>query len=247
MSAPRTVTAMLNPVPFVMAGGVVNGAAVTPQALVAPGSVVSVFGVNLGQTTAAGPSNPMAQTLGGVTVMVGGQILPLYFVSPTQINFQLPVDLAAGPQTLTINSSGQPSVTAPFTVSPDAPGLFATVANDVTFGLVTHADGTSVTPDSPAQAGETLTLLGTGFGATSPERPAGFPVPASPVYALTDGPTVVIGGISVTPLNAYAQPGSIGIDVLQFVVPDGLPSAANASLAVTIGGVTSNGVQVPIQ
>jgi len=247
MSEPRAITAMLNPVPFVMAGGVVNGAAVTPQAVVAPGSVVSVFGVNMAQTTAVGPTNPMVQTLGGVTVMVGGQILPLYFVSPTQINFQLPVDLAAGAQTLTISSTGQPSVSAPFNAAPDAPGLFPVVSNDVTFGLVTHADGSSVTPDSPAQAGETLTLLGTGFGASNPERPAGFPVPASPVYALTDGPTVVIGGVSVTPTNAYAQPGSIGIDVLQFVVPAGLPSGANASLAVTIGGVTSNGVQVPIQ
>jgi len=247
MSSPRAVTAMLNPVPFIMAGGVVNGAAVTPQAVVAPGSIVSVFGANLSQTTGVGPTNPMVQTLGGVTATVAGEIVPLYFVSPTQINFQLPVDLAPGPQTLTINSAGQPSATAPFTVSADAPGLFPTLSNDVTYGVITHADGSAVTPDAPAQTGETLTLFGTGFGATSPARTAGFPVPSSPVYALTDGPTLTIGGIPVTPTNAYAQPGSIGVDVLQFVVPAGLPPGANSALAVTIGGVTSNGVQLPIQ
>jgi uncharacterized protein (TIGR03437 family) len=248
MASPRAVTAMLNSVPFVMAGGVINGAAVTPQAVVAPGSVVSIFGANLAQATAVGPSNPMVQTLGGVTVMVGGEILPLYFVSPTQINVLMPSDIGTGPQTLTIASAGQPNTNAPFTVSTDAPGIFpSSVSNGVTYGVITHADGSAVTTDSPAQAGETLTLFGTGFGATSPARPGGYPVPSSPVYALTDAATVTIGGIDVTPANAYAQPGSIGVDVLQFVVPAGLPSAANAALTVTIGGVTSNGVQVPIQ
>jgi uncharacterized protein (TIGR03437 family) len=247
MSSPRAVMAMLNSVPFIMAGGVINGAAVTPQSVVAPGSIVSVFGANLAQDVAVGASNPMVQTLGGVTVSVGTQIVPLYFVSPTQINFQLPNELAAGPQMLTISSTGQPNASAPFTVAPDAPGLFPVIAYGVPYGIVTHADGSAVTTGSPAQAGETLTVLGTGFGATTPERPAGYPVPSSQVYALTDPITVTIGGVSVTPSNAYAQSGSVGVDVVQFVVPTGLPSAANASLAVAINGVTSNAVQVPIQ
>lgn len=248
MSAPRTVTAILLPVPYILPGGVVNGAAVTPQPVLAPGSVVSVFGVNLASAVAVGASSPMVQTLGGVTARVGVQVLPLYFVSPTQINFQLPPGLPPGPQTVIVSSPGEADVQAAFQVAADAPGIFPSlVADGVTFGVVTHADGSAVTSAAPAQAGETLTLFGTGFGPTIPARPEGFAVPAAPAYLLTDPATVQLGPVSLTPSNACAWPGTVGVDVIQFVVPAGLPSGANAPLTVTIGGTASNTVQLPIQ
>jgi uncharacterized protein (TIGR03437 family) len=37
------------------------------------------------------------------------------------------------------------------------------------------------------------------------------------------------------------------VDVIQFVVPAGLPSGANSPLTVTIGGTAGNTVQLPIQ
>jgi uncharacterized protein (TIGR03437 family) len=248
MSAPRTVSALLDSVPYIAPAGVVNGAGVTPVAAVAPGSVVSIFGSNLASTTIAGALSPMVQTLAGVTARIGEQMLPLYFVSPTQINFQLPPDLPAGAQTATISSQGQPDVQVAFQVIADAPGIFASsVSNGVTFGLLTHADGSQVTSTAPAQAGETLTLFGTGFGPTLPARPEGYAIPASPAYLLTDTATLQMGGVSVAPSNAYALPGAVGVDAIQFVVPAGLPSGSNASLTVTIGGTTSNIVQVPAQ
>ena len=248
MSVPRAATALLGSVPYIMPTGVVNGAAVTPQALVAPGSVISIFGANLAAAAVVGPSAPLVQTLGGVTASVGAEILPLYFVSPTQINAQLPPNLQPGQQTITISSPGAPSAQATFMVAADAPGVFpSTVSNGVTFGLATHADGSPVTTEAPAQAGETLTLYGTGFGPTAPARPEGFPVPASPPFLLTDTAAIQLGSASIAPSNAYALPGSVGVDIVQFVVPNGLPSGTNASLAVTINGNTSNTVQIPIQ
>jgi len=248
MSVPRSITALLDSAPYIAASGVVNGAGVTPLAAVAPGSVVSVFGSGLASATAVGATSPMVQSLGGVTVSVGTQMLPLYFVSPAQINFQLPPVMPPGQQTLTISSAGQPDVQATFQVAADAPGIFASsVSNGVTFVLAAHADGSQVTSTAPAQAGETLTLFGTGFGATIPARPEGFAVPASPAYVLTDPATVQVGGVSVVPSNAYALPGAVGVDVIQFVVPAGLLSGTNASLTVTINQTTSNTVQVPIQ
>src|SRR5256885_917050 len=51
-------------------------------------------------TTLFRSPNPLAQTLGGVTVRVGDRFMPLIFVSPSQINLQLPDDLPLGAQTI---------------------------------------------------------------------------------------------------------------------------------------------------
>ena len=53
--------------------------------------MISVFGANLSDTTQVGPSAVLAQTLGGVSLTVNARILPLFFVSPSQINALLPV------------------------------------------------------------------------------------------------------------------------------------------------------------
>jgi uncharacterized protein (TIGR03437 family) len=247
MSVPRTVTALLNLVPYILPNGVVNGAGTTPQAVLAPGSVASIFGDNLATTTAIGPASPMVQSLGSVTANIGSQMLPLYFVSPAQINFQVPPGLPAGPQTLIVSSPGQPNAKAVFQVAADAPGIFPlSVTNGVTLGLVTHIDGSLVTAAAPAIAGETLTLFGTGFGTTIPARPEGLAVPAAPPYVLTDPATLQLGNVSIAPSNGYAWPGAVGVDVIQFVVPSGLPPASNSPLTVTIGGVPSNTVELPI-
>ena len=248
MSAPRSVQAVFKKVPYITPGGVSNGAGTTPQSGVAPGSVVSIFGANLTDTTALGPASPMAQTLGGLTLQLAGRLLPLYFVSPTQINFQLPDDLQPGTQTLTVSAPGQPDVQSTVTIVQDAPGLFPMAVSDKTYAVATHADGTPVTPDAPVQQGETITLYGTGFGPTTPARPFGLAVPDSPSYVLNDGVTIQIGSATpVVPVAAYAVPGSVGVDAVQFTLGSDAPSGTSAQLTMTINGQVSNMVLLPIQ
>jgi uncharacterized protein (TIGR03437 family) len=248
MSAPRSVQAVFKKVPYIAPGGVSNGAGITPQNGVAPGSVVSIFGANLTESTALGPVSPMSQTLGGLTLQVGGRLLPLYFVSPTQINFQLPDDLQPGAQTVTVSAQGQPDVQASFTIVQDAPGLFPMAANDQTYAVATHADGTPVTLAAPVQQGETITLYGTGFGPTTPARPFGLAVPDSPSYLLNDGITIQIGSAApVVPIAAYAVPAAVGVDAVQFTLGSDAPTATSAQLTVTVNGQVSNMVLLPIQ
>lgn len=73
---------------------VVNAASY--DAGVAPGSIISIFGTGLASQTAQAASVPLPATLGGTSVTISGLgNVPLYFVSPTQINavvpFQIPV------------------------------------------------------------------------------------------------------------------------------------------------------------
>jgi uncharacterized protein (TIGR03437 family) len=189
----------------------------------------------------------MVQALGGVTVHAGDRLFPIFFVSPTQVNVQLPDDFAPGDSTLTVSADGLPDVQAPFTVVRNAPGLFQQSVNGQNFAVALHEDGSAVTVDSPAKKGELLTVYGTGFGPVSLPRPMGFAIPASPVYSIVDPVTVQAGDASITPDSAIAVAGKVGLDAVLFRLPGSVPAASNVSLHVTINGQDSNTVLVPVQ
>jgi len=247
MNMPRSIQAVFNKVPYISPAGVTNGAGGTPVSGVAPGSIVSIFGANLAPATAVGPASPMQQTLGGLTVVAGGSLLPLYFVSPTQINVQLPPQFPLGPASLTVSAVGQAPVTANFTVVQDAPGLFEQSVNGQNYALVLHPDGSPVTPAAPAQQGESLTLYGTGFGPTSTPRLDGIAIPASPPFTFADPLALQVAGVSITPDAAFAMPGSVGVDVVQFHLTPAVPSASNSNVYVTVNGAGSNVAVLPVQ
>ena len=79
----------------------------------------------------------------------GDRLLPLFFVSPQQINLLLPPEMAEGNQSLTVSGPGTPEVQAAFTVVRAAPGIFAQALNGQTFAVATHEDGSPVAADSP--------------------------------------------------------------------------------------------------
>jgi len=247
MNAPRSVAALLDTIPFIPPTGVQNGAGNTPQTGVAPGSVISIFGSNLASAVATGPDSPLAQTLSGTVVQAAGRMLPLFFVSPGQINAELPADFAAGPATLVVSAQGQPDVHAAFTVVKNAPGLFQQQLNGQSFAVALHEDGSAVTPDSPARRGELLTVFGTGFGPTDHLRPVGFAVPQTPPFLLMDVASVLVGGAVLPAENALAVPARVAVDAVQFRLADGAPTATNAPLHVRIDGQDSNSVLLPVQ
>jgi uncharacterized protein (TIGR03437 family) len=245
MSAPRVVKALLDPVPYIAPAGVMNAAGVTPQAGVAPGGILSIFGVNLATDTLVAPDGMLPQTLGGLTVRVGDRILPLFFVSPGQINAQVPDDLATGNQILIVSSPGAPDVRAPFTVVRNAPGLFPVVVNGTAMAMAVHEDGTPVTADAPARPGELLTVYGTGFGPAERPRPEGFPLPQSPAYSIVDGVTVQVGEAAIAAEKAFAVVGRCGIDAVQFRLDSSV--TGTVTLRVTINGADSNTLLLPVQ
>jgi uncharacterized protein (TIGR03437 family) len=249
MNAPRSVTALFDTVATIAPTGVQNGAGSTPQTGVAPGSVISIFGSNLASAVVTGPGSPLAQTLSGTVVQVANRMLPLFFVSPAQINAELPADLTLGSQTLTVSAQGQPDVNASFTVVRDAPGLFEQAVSGQTqsFAVAMHEDGSAVTLASPARRGELLTVYGPGFGPTGPVRPVGFAVPQTPPFLLLDAASLLVGGAVLQAENALAAPGRVGVDAVQFRLSDGAPSGTNAPLRVSVNGQQSNTVLLPVQ
>ncbi len=81
--------------PVVTPGGVVNAASFSATAPLTAGSIATLFGSGFGSST------------NGVTVLIGGIAAPLFGVYSTQINFQVPWQLAGRAQVpLTVTSGG---------------------------------------------------------------------------------------------------------------------------------------------
>jgi uncharacterized protein (TIGR03437 family) len=239
MNAPRVVQAMLDRIPYIAPAGVSNAAGATPFAAVAPGSIVSIFGANLAAGFTVGPDSPLPQTLGGVTVRLGDRLLPIFFVSPEQVNVQMPPDAAIGAQTIVVGTADQSEVRTDFQVKRNAPGLFQQTIAGTAYGVATHEDGSAVTPDSPAQTDELITLYGTGLGPTDRPRPLGFAIPAGEVYVIADSVSVLAGDTALD-AQAFAVAGRVGIDAIRFRMP-----AGSRTLKVSVNRTESNSVTLP--
>jgi uncharacterized protein (TIGR03437 family) len=247
VSGPRTVIAMLDRVPYIAPAGVRNAAGATPDGTVAPGSIISIFGESLAPRIAVSTRNPLDQTLADVVVTVGDRILPLLFVSPEQINAQILSDLPDGQYTLRVRWTGQPDVTAAFTISRNAPGLFAQVVDGKSYAIAYHDDGSLISPDSPARHGETVTVFGTGFGPYTDKVIDGFLLPTPCNLQLADSLQVVAGATTLQPGWTGGAAGMVGANVTRFVITDDLPGSSTLDLTVSVNGKASNPVLLPVQ
>jgi len=202
---------------------------------VAPGAIVSLFGTRLAASQATAPGLPLPTSLAGTSVTVNGQPAPLFFVSPTQINFQFPFE-ATGAQALVEVTTSEGAADLLVPVMPVGPAIIS--------GSIIHAaTGALVNVDNPAVAGEVLTLFATGLGATSPAVPSGVPAPSAP-FALTAAQvTVVMRDWSARVSFSGLAPGSVGLYQVSFVVPDG--ASGNVLLTVSVAGRVSSPVVVP--
>jgi uncharacterized protein (TIGR03437 family) len=228
----RTWTQQIS-VPFLAAlpstataiAGVSNGASFKP--VVAPGMILSVFGTNFSASAVSASSLPLPNSLGGVSATVNGVGAPLYYVSAGQVNLQVPYGTAAGAATVTITSASG-SATFPFTVQPNAPGIFVSAGELV--------------PYSTGKAGQTLLAFITGEGAVSPAIATGAtPSPTTP-YTQLPAPVatvaVTVGGVNAPVAFAGIPSGLAGATQINFVVPAGVPTGPQPVI-VTIGGIAS--------
>jgi uncharacterized protein (TIGR03437 family) len=248
MTGPHAITAYTVAVPAIAPAGIMSAAGATPDGTMAPGSIISIYGQNLAPALQLGSTNPLPQTLGDITVTIGNYILPLLFVSPTQINAQLPSELADGDYTLMVHQTGQPDVPGKLTVSRDAPAMFTqTNAQNQPLVLAVHQDGTLVTFDSPAIRGETISIYGTGFGPYVTTIIDGYFVPATPAANVYDPVVLNVGAIAKTPDFAGAAPGTVGLTLVQMKITDDLPTGTSVSLSVMVNAKQSTTLVLPLQ
>lgn len=215
------------------------------SANVTPGGLVSILGTDLSPVTQASTETPLPTVLGDSCLLVNGQPVPFLFVSPTQINAQLPSQ-AEGSVTLTLRTPGGVSDNFRFTVRPAAPALLrtATAGEETNLPNVYRGAGELVTASNPVRRGDTLSLFMTGLGRTTPEVPAGTPAPADPLALVQRTPVVSLGGHLLEVASAHLVPGTLGTYEVVARVTNDVPLGLQVPLTVGQGDTFSS---VPVR
>ncbi len=239
--------------PVVVPGGVLNAASFAKDGSgrgtpVAPGSLVSIFGTNLGSSLASADTVPFSTSLGGVSVMFGSAPAPLRDVIPAAqlVNAQIPFNvLPAGQTTGTVNvvvtSNGIASAPQTVQIVPAAPGIFTNPPGVGQAILVNLTDGSIAGPTSaagtfgsiqvhPIQRGQFAFFYATGLGALSPPIPDG--AADSALHTAVSTPVVMVGGITAQVLFAGQAPGFPGVYQVNIAIPNGAPTGNNVDLQI---------------
>jgi len=231
--------------------GVVSASAFGGFTAVAPGSWVEIYGSNLAPDTRgwAGTDftgNNAPTELDNVSVSIGGQAAFVDYISPTQVNAQLPSNIATG-GTLQLTLTNGTLASAPLNITVNAaePGLLAPASFKIganQYVVAQHTDGSYVLPagaiagvgSSPAQPGETIVIYGVGFGAVTPSIPAGEIVSVenqlSSSFQISFGATA-----AATPPYFGLAPGFVGLYQFNVVVP-AVAAGDLVPLTFTLGG-----------
>jgi len=217
------------PQPLVFTGGVVSAGGFAPApAPVAPGSIVAIFGRNLAPGIGFAAATPLPTSLFdsqpvSVRVTAGGGMvsMPLFFVSPDQINAQLPFEVAPGQATLTVDVGGVRSAPVTFSVSSTATGIFTYPGTNR--AVVVNQDGSLNSFAQPAARGSIITVYLTGPGDLDPPFPTGQGAPFAPLSQTKSSHSAIIGG-KLSQINYLgATPGYVGLCQANIVVPDNAP------------------------
>jgi uncharacterized protein (TIGR03437 family) len=208
---------------------------------IAPKSIVAAFGANLATVTRAATAQPLPTELSGTRVTVQDfagveRAAPLFFVSPTQINYEIPADSKPGPALVKITASDGKVTYGATTIQAAAPALFT--LNQSGSGGAVALDAFNFTPAPfvaarPNGEPNILAVFATGLGNDATDLDADV---SSNVRAMLDEQPITV---------AYAGrvPHLAGLNQLNIVMPAGLMAGIHR-LKVFRGGMASNEVTI---
>jgi uncharacterized protein (TIGR03437 family) len=239
--------------PVIDGGGIVSASDFGGFPVVAPGTWIEIYGINLtssAATTWSGSNfvNGVAPTkLGDVTVSVGGEAAYIDYISPGQVNALVPSDVpyGTGEVNITLTNSNGTSDPFPIYVYQTLPGLLAPASftlNNQQYVAAILQDGNYALPAGaisglgtrPAMPGETVTIYGVGFGPVSPDFPAGTVVTAQ--NSLTNAIAFFFGNTQAETTYDGLAPSFVGLYQFNVVVPN-VPANNATPLSFNLGSM----------
>ncbi len=219
------------------------------SATLAPEEIASAFGANLATATQAATSVPLSTNIAGTTVTVTDamgivRLAELFYVSPTQINYQVPPGVAAGAASVTVSLNGNPVGLGSTQIATVSPGLYTATADGkgVAAALVINGSALAYTfqcasngtcTPAPIDLGTdsdqvVLELFGTGIRGRSSRAAV----------------AVKIGSATLPVLYAGPQLGFVGLDQVNILLPKSLRGAGNVTATLTVDGQSANVVNL---
>lgn len=228
--------------PNIASQGTVNSADYSRD--FAPGALISVFGANLASSTQQPTALPLPTSLGGASVQLAGngETFPLWYVSPTQINAQLPYDVPTGQVQVRVVTAGGNSNIDTITVTDCAPKIFTFDLSGQGPGVITTADYRVLSAANPAGPGQTIILWMNSMGVTSGNPVAGQPAPGSSpgsqASTVKETVTVTVDGMPANVTFAGLSPGSAGLYQVNVQAPFAVITGP-VTVRVTVGSASS--------
>ncbi len=226
--------------------GVVNAASFMLPGLVAPGTMVSIFGSGLADAQMSVGSTPFPPTLQGAQFTLRGVPLSLFYVSDTQVNAVLPAGIAPNEtdQILAVRDATQ-STPVNLLVADTDPGLFSVNQQGNGQGAILLNGSSQVAGTAtPATAGDYLSIFVAGLGAVNNTPADGSPSTGNSTTLIQ--PVVTIGGIQAVVAYSGLAPGEVGLYQVNVQIPAGVPTGNAVPVIITAGNAMSNTVTVAI-
>jgi uncharacterized protein (TIGR03437 family) len=227
--------AVAGPVPALSPAAVTNAASFASNAL-APGALFTIFAPgNLSAETVAALDAPWPLQLTGVSVTIGGFAAPLGYVSPTQINGQIPFEVAPGQAQLVVQVYGSATQAVTVNIGAAAPGVFLLAGNRA---AAVNQDGTINAAQAPAPAGSVISVYFTGQGPLDDVAFTGAAASYEYLCNTVLSTQATIGGQPATVQFSGLAPRYIGLAQANLTVPS-LPPG-DYPVIVSVGDVQSN-------
>ena len=171
----------------------------------------------------------------------------IHFVSPRQVNVQIPWELQGRSSAqMKVTVGGLQSYDRTIPLATHSPGIFEVAGfaavHDVNFALVNQAH--------PAVRGQAIQIYMNGLGPVTSQPGSGEPssgaVPGSPLVFTNASPSVTIGGVPAEVIFSGMTPGVIGLYQIN-VIPAANTPTGNQRLEVSIGGGAAKASMLPVQ
>jgi len=234
-------------------GTVTSVSSADGSAPLAAEAIASAYGLNLATQTQQAAVIPLPLNLGGTSVVVtdaNGFSRPaeLFYVSSTQVNYEVPPGVAAGAAKVTVSVNGDPVAFGTARIAAIAPGLYTATSDGkgvaAAVVVTVHANGTQSLASTfqcsasgcaavPIDLGldsdtVVLELFGTGIRGRSGLA----------------GVTCKIGSSTLPVAYAGPQTVFVGLDQVNVTLPKSLRGGGPLTVLLTVDGQTANAVSL---
>ncbi len=201
------------------------------KSTISPGVLASVFGSNLSGSN--------------LQVTLNGLSCPVTFSSASQLNIQVPWEVAAGSGQFVVTHDSLTSAPFTTTVSKYSPALVSSSGAGSGEGIF-YSGSHQITTTNPANAGDVLVTYAVGLGATTPAIATGEITPnPPPLYTTLVNPSITVGKKAATLLFSGLAPLVLATDQINLTLSPSTPVGAE-TVTLKIGSAASSLITIPI-